>query len=273
MFNGLKNNSLSFRLEKSNSELQNFLEEERNKVSEAEAALKEEKGKLEETTAELSSTWDKARSLEKEAESLLQRIKALEEAVGRLQGEVDRARAELKEREAEQGRLCLNVEQLETDLRSSKAFTESLQTELHEKERRELELLGEKEQAVAEVGSDPQNQLHSLCAETGFLIPLSALSQAAEEARREAVSRAQGAEEELEQRRGELRDLEEKLRKSEEVSNNRKARLDSFTKSMGSLQDDRDRVLNTYKQLEEKHLQVPLDLKHEQLMCLTAEIH
>lgn len=88
---------------------------------------------------------------------------------------------------------------------------------------------------------------------------MSTLSQAAEEARREAVSRAQGAEEELEQRRGELRDLEEKLRKSEEESNNRKARLDSFMKAMGSLQDDRDRVLNVYKQLEEKHLQVTSD--------------
>lgn len=80
--------------------------------------------------------------------------------------------------------------------------------------------------------------------------------QAAEEARKEADSRAREAEEELEQRRGELRDLEEKLRKAEEESNNRKARLDSFTKAMGSLQDDRDRVLNMYKQLEEKHLQV-----------------
>jgi len=82
------------------------------------------------------------------------------------------------------------------------------------------------------------------------------LPQAAEEARKEADSRAQQAEEELERRRGELRDLEEKLRKGEEESNNRKARLDSFMNAMGSLQDDRDRVLNTYKQLEEKHLQV-----------------
>lgn len=82
------------------------------------------------------------------------------------------------------------------------------------------------------------------------------MSQAAEEARKEADGRAQEAEEELEQRRGELRDLEEKLRKAEEESNNRKARLDSFMKAMGSLQDDRDRVLNMYKQLEEKHLQV-----------------
>lgn len=80
--------------------------------------------------------------------------------------------------------------------------------------------------------------------------------QAAEEARKEADSRARGAEEELEQRRGEVRDVEEKLRKAEEESNNRKARLDSFMKAMGSLQDDRDRVLNMYKQLEEKHLQV-----------------
>ncbi|XP_011611575.2 golgin subfamily B member 1 isoform X1 [Takifugu rubripes] len=220
------------RLEKSERELQNFLEEERHRVAESEAALKEEKGKLKETTAELLSAQNAAHSLEKEAESLLQRIRALEEAVGRLQGEADRARAELREREAEERRLCLNVEQLETDLRSSKAFAESLQTELHEKERREVEMLGEKEQAVAE---------------------------AAEEARKEAVSRAQGAEEELEQRRRELRDLEEKMRKSEEESNNRKARLDSFMKAMGSLQDDRDRVLNTYKQLEEKHLQVMVE--------------
>lgn len=80
--------------------------------------------------------------------------------------------------------------------------------------------------------------------------------QAAEDAKKEADSRAKGAEEELERRRGELRDLGEKLRKAEEESSNRKARLDSFTKAMSSLQDDRDRVLNTYKQLEEKHLQV-----------------
>lgn len=85
---------------------------------------------------------------------------------------------------------------------------------------------------------------------------MSSISKAADEARKEADSRAREAEEEIEQRRGEVRDLEEKLRKAEEESNNRKARLDSFTKAMGSLQDDRDRVLNMYKQLEEKHLQV-----------------
>ncbi|CAG04187.1 unnamed protein product, partial [Tetraodon nigroviridis] len=192
------------RLEKSEGELKNCLEEEKKKGAESEAALKEQKGRLEDTTAELVSTQKEARSLKEEAESLLQRMGALEEA----------------------------------------AFAESLQAELHQKEQREVEMLGEKERAVAE---------------------------AAEEARREAVGRARGAEEELEQRRRELREVEEKLRKSEEEGEHGKARLDSFTKAMGSLQDDRERVLNAYKQLEEKHLQT--DDLHAEKAKLSAELH
>ncbi|XP_039997618.1 golgin subfamily B member 1 isoform X2 [Xiphias gladius] len=220
------------RLEIADKDRQVRLEEEEKKVTESQAVLEEERSKLQQTLAELQSAQNEVRALTDELEGLRHRIQALEEAVGRLQGEVDQARTELKEREAEERRLCLNMEQLETDLRSSKALTESLQTELNEKERREVEMLGEKEQAV---------------------------TQAADEARKEADSRAQEAEKELEQRRGEVRDLEEKLRKTEEESNNRKARLDSFMNAMGSLQDDRDRVLNTYKQLEEKHLQVMME--------------
>ncbi|MEQ2164261.1 hypothetical protein GOODEAATRI_004709 [Goodea atripinnis] len=220
------------RLQTKEKDWQLRLEEEEKKVAEHHALLEQERAKLEATTAELKSAQNEARNLKNELESLGQRVRALEEAVGKLSAEVDQTRTELREREAEERRLCLNVEQLETDLRSSKVLTESLQTELHEKERREVELLGEKEQAVA---------------------------QAAEEARKEADSRAQDAEKELEQRRGEVRDLEEKRQKAEEESSNWKARLDSFTKAMGSLQDDRDRVLNMYKQLEEKHLQVMLE--------------
>ncbi|KAF7229300.1 golgin subfamily B member 1 isoform X1 [Nothobranchius furzeri] len=219
-------------LQKAGEDWQLRLEEKENKATENQAALEQERMKLDQTTAELLSAQSEARSLKTEAESQLQRVRALEEAVGQLQGEVDQARAELREREAEERRLCLNVEQLETDLRSSKVLTENLQTELHEKEKREVELLGEIEHAVA---------------------------RATEEARKEADSRAQGAEEELEQRRAEVCDLGEKLRKAEEEGNNRKTKLDSFTKAMGSLQDDRDRVLNMYKQLEEKHIQVILE--------------
>lgn len=142
---------LSFRLETSHKDLQLKLEEEEKKVAQSQFALEEEKSKLQQTTSELQSAQNETSGLKNEVGSLLQRTRALEEAVGRLQGDVDQARTELREREAEERRLCLNVEQLETDLRSSKALTENLQTELNEKERREVEMLGEKEQAVAEV--------------------------------------------------------------------------------------------------------------------------
>lgn len=63
----------------------------------------------------------------------------------------------------------------------------------------------------------------------------------------------------------ELRAVEEKLRQAEEENSSMKTKLLSFTKAMGSLQDDRDRVLNMYKQLEEKHLEVR---KREKSQCL-----
>lgn len=122
-----------------------------NKFGQSQAALEEERSKLKQTTAEMMSAQDEAHIHKNEVESLLQRARALDEAVGRLQTEVDQARIELRERESVERRLYLNVEQLETDLRSSKALTENLQTELNEKESREVQMLGEKEQAVAQV--------------------------------------------------------------------------------------------------------------------------
>ncbi|XP_031653908.1 golgin subfamily B member 1 isoform X2 [Oncorhynchus kisutch] len=224
------------RLQKADEQWQLKWEQEEKNLRENQAALEQERGELQKSLAQTVTCLTDARaqlaSLESEAEGLRHRTQALEEAVGKLQGETNEVRSQLKERETEGRRLGLSVEQLETDLRSSKTLTESLQTELSEKERREVELLGEKEQAV---------------------------TQAAEEARREADARAQEAEKELEERREEVRGLEDRLRKAEEESSHSKARLDAFTKAMGSLQDDRDRVLGMYKQLEEKHLQVMME--------------
>ncbi|KAL4659430.1 golgin subfamily B member 1 [Arapaima gigas] len=211
-------------------------QEQEKMHKESQALLEKEREELKEALVKAESLLDQKSilltSLEAEAEGLRHRTQALEEAVGELQKEVEEARATLREREAEERRLVLNLEQLETDLRSSKTLTETLQSQLGEKERREVELLGEKEQAVA---------------------------QAADEARREAEGRAQEAEKEVEHRRQEVRALEEKVQKAEEESSQSKARLDAFTKAMGSLQDDRDRVLTQYKQLEERHLQVMME--------------
>ncbi|XP_061106813.1 golgin subfamily B member 1 isoform X2 [Conger conger] len=224
------------RLQKAEEEWQHKWEEEGKRHRESQAALEKERGELKEALTQAESSLAQTRAqlatLETEAEGLRHRAQALDEAVGELQRGAEKARAELRDREAEERRLGLCLEQLETDLRSSKALTEALQTELGEKERREMELLGEKEQAV---------------------------TQAAEEARREADGRAREAEKEVEERREEVRGLEDRVRKAVEESSHSKARLDAFTKAMGSLQDDRDRVLTQYKQLEERHLQVMME--------------
>ncbi|XP_049616748.1 golgin subfamily B member 1 [Syngnathus scovelli] len=220
------------RLEKADEERRVKLHEAEEKWNASQAEAEKEHAEVLRTAAELQSVQNQARLLGAEAESHKQRLRALEEAAARLQEDLGGARAELREREADARRLGLTLEQMEADLHASKALTENLQVALHEKEKREVEMLDEKEQAVA---------------------------QAAEEARKEADGRARHAEEELERRREDLRDLEEKLRLAEEKSDVSRAKLDSFTKAMGSLQDDRDRVLGMYKQLEEKHVQVLVD--------------
>ncbi|XP_051974254.1 golgin subfamily B member 1-like [Xyrauchen texanus] len=228
--------SLLERMQKSEENLHLQLSEGENKYSESLAALEKERGDLQQKEAQLelnlAQNHSQLTSLEKEAEGLRHHAKVLEEALDKLQSETNEARAAIKERETEERRLCLRLEQLETDLGSSKNLTDILQAALDEKEKRELELLGEKEQAV---------------------------TQAVEEARKDADGRADMAEKELEDRREEFRGLEERLRKAEENAFQSRVQLQSFTKAMGSLQDDRDRVLSQYKQLEERHLQVMME--------------
>uniref|UniRef100_A0A672RD83 Golgin subfamily B member 1-like n=1 Tax=Sinocyclocheilus grahami TaxID=75366 RepID=A0A672RD83_SINGR len=228
--------SLLERMQKAEENLQLELSEAVKKHNESLAALEKERGDLQHkltlVETNLTQTRSQLTTLETEAEGLRHRTKALEEAVDKLQSDANEARAVIKERETEERRLCLRLEQLETDLASSKNLTDNLQAALDEKEKREMELLGEKEQAV---------------------------TQAVEEARKDADGRAEMAEKELEKKREELHGLEEKLRKAEEDTFQSRAQLESFTKAMGSLQDDRDRVLSQYKQLEERHLQVMME--------------
>ncbi|XP_026086957.1 golgin subfamily B member 1-like isoform X3 [Carassius auratus] len=228
--------SLLERMQKEGENLQLELSEAEKKHNDSFAALEKERGDLQQNLAlvetNLTQTRSQLTTLETEAEGLRHRTKALEEAVDKLQSDANEARAVIKERETEERRLCLRLEQLETDLASSKNLTDTLQAALDEKEKREMELLGEKEQAV---------------------------TQAVEEARKDADVRAEMAEKELKKKREELRSLEERLRKAEEDTFQSRAQLESFTKAMGSLQDDRDRVLSQYKQLEERHLQVMMD--------------
>lgn len=131
------------------------MDEVKKQHKETQMVLEKDRTDLQQRLTEVENTLIQANeeleSVKVEAEGLRNRENALEKAVSQLQAEANQARTTIKEREIEERRLCLNLEQLETDLRSSKTLMDTLQTELAEKQKREMELIGEKEQAVTQV--------------------------------------------------------------------------------------------------------------------------
>ncbi|NXV92018.1 GOGB1 protein, partial [Calonectris borealis] len=139
-----------------------------------------------------------------------------------------------------------SCEQLAADLQASKDLTNKLHEETSAKDQKIIGLLSAKEEVV--------------------MAALSELQQQHSEEMKELEHRLSKEEEDkkaLENERNKFLDkldrLTEKMKISREENKQQKAQLDSFTKSMTSLQDDRDRILRDYKQLEERHLVIILE--------------
>ncbi|OXB70343.1 UNVERIFIED_CONTAM: hypothetical protein H355_015272, partial [Colinus virginianus] len=139
-----------------------------------------------------------------------------------------------------------NCEQLEADLQASKNLTNKLHEETSAKDQKIISLLSAKEEAVTAALSELQQQ-HS---EDITLLE-------------RRLSKEEEDKKALEIEKSKLNDkldhLTEKMKIVREGSKQQKVQLDSFTKSMASLQDDRDRILREYKQLEERHLVIILE--------------
>ncbi|NWI94150.1 GOGB1 protein, partial [Pitta sordida] len=191
--------------------------------------------------------YSKSRSEQQELES---EISSLREQLADLQNSFTKcelAREELgsvvKQQETSIQNYKFSCEQLEADLKASKDLTNKLHEETSAKDQKIMSLLSAKEEAV--------------------MAALSELQQQHSEEMKELERRLSKEEEDkkaLENEKNKFIDkldhLAEKMKISREESKQQKAQLDSFTKSMSSLQDDRDRVLRDYKQLEERHLAV-----------------
>ncbi|XP_009067570.1 PREDICTED: golgin subfamily B member 1 [Acanthisitta chloris] len=212
---------------------------------------------LQEEKKELLTELEGSRELYSKSQNEQQRleleISSLRDQLADLQSsftECEQARAELesvvKQQEASIQNFKFSCEQLEADLQVSKDLTNKLHEETSAKDQKIVSLLSAKEEAVVAALSELQQQ-HS-------------------EEIRELEHRLSKEEEDkkaLENEKNKflekLDHLTEKLKISREEGKQQKAQLESFTKSMSSLQDDRDRILRDYKQLEERHLAVILE--------------
>ncbi|KAM9245651.1 golgin subfamily B member 1 [Leptosomus discolor] len=152
----------------------------------------------------------------------------------------------VKQQEVSIQNFKFSCEQLEADLQASKDLTNKLHEETSAKDQKIISLLSAKEEAVMAALSELQQQ-HS----EEIKVLEHRLSKGEED--RKAL------ENEKNKFLDQLDRLTEKMKINREESKQQKAQLDSFTKSMSSLQDDRDRILRDYKQLEERHLVIILE--------------
>ncbi|XP_051889359.1 golgin subfamily B member 1-like [Pristis pectinata] len=181
--------------------------------------------------------------LSEETKSLREQIADLNSSLEKFEVTKGDLEKNLRAREAEVQNYMLTCKQLESDLQNSKALTEKLHQEAGEKEEKIVALLAAKEEAVANAIAEAQQQ-HA--EEIGDLE--SQVKQLGKE-------KSEG-EQAIRKLQRETEDLDAKLRQTEEELKQHKIKLESLTKSMASLQNDRERVLSDYKQLEQRHIDV-----------------
>ncbi|XP_010008530.1 PREDICTED: golgin subfamily B member 1, partial [Nestor notabilis] len=193
-----------------------------------------------------SKSQNEQQKLESEISSLRDRLADLQNSFTKCESVRDELGSMVKQQEASIQNFKFTCEQLEGDLQASKDLTNKLHEEISAKDQKIISLLSAKEEAVVAALCELQ-QLHS--------------EEMNELERR--LSKEEEDKKALENEKNKFLDkldcLTEKMKISREESKQQKAQLDSFTKSMLSLQDDRDRILRDYKQLEERHLTIILE--------------
>ncbi|XP_032859595.2 golgin subfamily B member 1 isoform X2 [Tyto alba] len=193
-----------------------------------------------------SKSQNEQQKLESEIISLRDQLADLQNSLTKCELVREELGSRVKQQETSIQNFKFSCEQLEADLQASRDLTNKLHEETSAKDQKIISLLSAKEEAV--------------------MAALSELQQQHSEEMKEFEHRLSKEEEDkkaLENEKNKYLDkldhLTEKVKISREESKQQKAQLDSFIKSMSSLQDDRDRILRDYKQLEERHLVIILE--------------
>uniref|UniRef100_A0A8C3D5V9 Uncharacterized protein n=1 Tax=Corvus moneduloides TaxID=1196302 RepID=A0A8C3D5V9_CORMO len=202
--------------------------------------------RLERSQELYSKSQNKQQELGSEISSLRDQLADLQNSFTRCELAREELGTVVKQQETSIQNFKLNCEQLEADLQASKDLTNKLHEETSAKDQKIMSLLSAKEEAVMAALAELQQQHSEEMKELECrLIKEEGDKKALENEKKKILDK--------------LDHLTEKMKINREESKQQKAQLDSFTKSMSSLQDDRDRILRDYKQLEERHLVIILE--------------
>ncbi|XP_070262390.1 golgin subfamily B member 1 isoform X1 [Myotis yumanensis] len=207
---------------------------------------KELLSQLEETRHLYHNSQNELAKLESELKNLREQWTDLNNSLEKCKENNENLEGIVKQQEADIQNYKFSYEQLETDLQSSRQLTSRLHEEINVKEQKIISLLSAKEQAIQEAVAELHQQYDKEIKELEKL-----LTQEEEE---NIV-----LEEENQKAVVKTNQLIETLKFIKKENTQRKAQLNSFVKSMSSLQDDRDRIVCDYQKLEERHLSVILE--------------
>ncbi|XP_007450583.1 PREDICTED: golgin subfamily B member 1 [Lipotes vexillifer] len=201
---------------------------------------------LEETRHLYRSSQDELARLESELKILRDQSTDLNNSLEKYKENKENLEGIIKQQEADIQNCKFSYEQLETDLQASRQLTSRLHEEINMKEQKIISLLSAKEQAVqvavAELHQQHDKEIKEL---ENLLSQEEEENTVLEEENKKAVDKTN--------------QLMETLKNMKKENMQQKAQLNSFVKSMSSLQDDRDRIVGDYQQLEERHLSVILE--------------
>ncbi|XP_068402738.1 golgin subfamily B member 1 isoform X2 [Eschrichtius robustus] len=201
---------------------------------------------LEETRHLYRSSQDELAKLESELKILRDQSTDLNNSLEKYKENKENLEEIIKQQEADIQNCKFSYEQVETDLQASRQLTSRLHEEINMKEQMIISLLSAKEQAVqvavAELHQQHDKEIKEL---ENLLSQEEEENTVLEEENKKAVDKTN--------------QLMETLKNMKKENMQQKAQLNSFVKSMSSLQDDRDRIVGDYQQLEERHLSVILE--------------
>ncbi|XP_032725449.1 golgin subfamily B member 1 isoform X2 [Lontra canadensis] len=207
---------------------------------------KELLSQLEETRQLYHSSQNELVKLESELKILRDQSADLNNSLEKCKENKENLEGIIKQQEADIQNCKFSYEQLETDLQASRELTSKLHEEINMKEQKIISLLSAKEQAVqvavAELHQQHNKEIKEL---ENLLLQEEEENVVLEEENKKAVDKTN--------------QLMEALKAIKKENLQQKAQLNSFVKSMSSLQDDRDRIVGDYQQLEERHLSVILE--------------
>ncbi|XP_038200582.1 golgin subfamily B member 1 isoform X2 [Arvicola amphibius] len=207
---------------------------------------KELMSQLEETLQLYHNSTNGLAKLESELKSLKDQSTDLNDSLEKCKEDKKNLEGIIKQQEADIQNCKFNYEQLETDLKASRELTGRLQDEINVKEQKVISLLSGKEEAIQAAIAELQQQHNKEIKKLENLLSQEEEENVAlEEENKKAVEKTN--------------QLMETLENIKKENLEQRAQLDSFVKSMSSLQDDRDRIISDYQQLEDRHLSIILE--------------